>query len=155
MNQTQRNWLVSVRASFFLLDCIIPTKLHLSIINIPKKSNNIRERRTWIRHLSKSHNFIQQDPKRPDVRFDGKFILVDGLRCSPFHWKLGSFFGLINILTTVLIVLLKSTCSEEIKGTVVVFFIYNQGIHYCSGSQLVCNRTQISYCTSIGYLFIV
>ncbi len=54
-------------------------------------------RLTWVRHLSKCHDLIQQNSEGPNVRFDTELVVVDGLRSGPLHRKLSSFFCLINI----------------------------------------------------------
>lgn len=58
----------------------------------------LMKRLTWIRHLSECHDLIQQNPKRPNVRFNRELVLMDGLWSSPFHREFSSFFGLIYIL---------------------------------------------------------
>lgn len=68
------------------------------------------ERLTWVRHLAKRHDLIQQNPKGPDVRLDGELVVLDGLWSSPLHREFSSFFGLIHIL----ILLLKTKCRTQI-----------------------------------------
>lgn len=60
--------------------------------------DKVDERLTWVRHLAKCHDLIQQNPKGPDVRFDRELVVLDGLWSGPLHRELSSFFGLIHIL---------------------------------------------------------
>lgn len=52
---------------------------------------------TWVRHLPKCHDLIQQNSKGPNVRFDRELVIVDGLWSGPLHREFSSFFGFIHI----------------------------------------------------------
>lgn len=45
----------------------------------------------WIGHSAFSGQFSQQDPKWPDVRFDGEAAVQSSFGCCPLNGKLGSW----------------------------------------------------------------
>lgn len=69
-------------------------KIHLEIVQEEAESGL-----TWIRHLAKGHDLIQQNSKGPNIRFYSEPVLIDALWSSPLNRKLWSFFGFIHILT--------------------------------------------------------
>lgn len=57
-------------------------------------SKGLKERLlAWIGHAAFSGQFGQQDPKRPDVRFNGEAAVQSSLGGRPLDGKLGSCKG--------------------------------------------------------------
>lgn len=69
-------------------------KIHLEIVH-----DEVKRGVTWIRHLAKGHDLIQQNSKGPNIRFYSELVFMDALWSRPLHGELRSFFGFIHILT--------------------------------------------------------
>ena len=55
---------------------------------------------TWIRRSTVSEDFIEEDTKRPNVRFVGESSVADGLRSAPLIWDSLVFRQVKRLLQT-------------------------------------------------------
>ncbi len=120
--------------------------------------DHIDESLTWVRHLSKCHNLIQQNSKGPNVRFDTELVIVDGLWSSPLHREFSSFSGFIHIF--VLFLERKKVCGLSCGAFVRLYNVSQPGsqpgsqvvvydsnpIHYLSNSENISSRSASFLC---------